>query len=69
MAPFILMKKNGIHIIDVKKTFLSLNEVFLVIKFIVRSGRKIMFVATKKQIKESVKKEAIRLNMPYVTER
>lgn len=69
MAPFILMKKNGIHIIDIKKTFLSLNEVFLVIKFIIRSGRKIMFVATKKQIKESVEKEAIRLNMPYVTER
>jgi small subunit ribosomal protein S2 len=69
MAPFIFMEKNGIHIIDLHKTLRSLDEATTAMKVIVRSGRKIMFVATKKQAKEIVENEAKRLNMPYVTER
>ncbi len=69
MAPFIFMEKNGIHIIDLNKTLKSLEEASAAIKGIVRSGRKVMFVATKKQAKEVVENEAKRLKMPYVTER
>jgi len=69
MAPYIFMEKNGIHIIDLNKTLESLEEASNALKNIVRSGRKVMFVATKKQAKEIVSDEAKRLNMPYVTER
>jgi small subunit ribosomal protein S2 len=69
MAPYIFMEKNGIHIIDLHKTLKSLDEATTAMKVIVRSGRKVMFVATKKQAKEIVETEAKRLNMPYVTER
>ena len=69
MAPFIFMEKNGIHIIDLNKTLDCLEKASFAIKNIVRSGRKVMFVATKKQAKEIVSTEADRLNMPYVTER
>lgn len=69
MAPYIFMEKNGIHIIDLNKTLESLDEASNALKNIVRSGRKVMFVATKKQAKEIVAEEAKRLNMPYVTER
>ncbi len=69
MAPYIFMEKNGIHIIDLNKTVACLDEATAAIKNIVRSGRKIMFVATKKQAKEIVSEEAKRLKMPYVTER
>jgi small subunit ribosomal protein S2 len=69
MAPYIFMERNGIHIIDLNKTLNCLEEASSAIKNIVRSGRKVMFVATKKQAKEIVAKEADRLNMPYVTER
>lgn len=69
MAPYILMKKHGIHIIDLNKTIQKLHEAASVLKTIIRSGRKIMFVATKKQAKISIESEALRLNMPYVTER
>jgi len=69
MAPYIFMEKNGIHIIDLNKTLGCLNEASFALRNIVRSGRKVMFVATKKQAKELVSEEAIRLNMPYVTER
>ncbi len=69
MAPYIFMEKNGIHIIDLNKTLESLDEASAALKNIVRSGRKVMFVATKKQAKEIVAEEAKRLNMPYVTER
>ncbi len=69
MAPYILMEKNGIHIIDLNKTISSLDEASHAIKAIVRSGRKIMFVATKKQAQEIVTIEADRLKMPYVTDR
>jgi small subunit ribosomal protein S2 len=69
MAPYIFMEKNGIHIIDLNKTLVCLEEASNAIKQIVRSGKKIMFVATKKQAKDLVAEEARRLKMPYVTER
>jgi len=69
MAPYIFMEKNGIHIIDLNKTLACLDDAQEVVKGIVRSGRKIMFVATKKQAQEIVAEEARRLKMPYVTER
>lgn len=69
MAPYIFMEKNGIHIIDLNKTQASLNDACEALKAIVRSGRKVMFVATKKQAQEIVSNEADRLKMPHVTER
>ncbi|MCS5491629.1 30S ribosomal protein S2 [Algoriphagus limi] len=69
MAPYIFMEKNGIHIIDLNKTLACLEEASAAVKQIVRSGKKVMFVATKKQAKDLVADEARRLNMPYVTER
>jgi small subunit ribosomal protein S2 len=69
MAEYIFMENNGIHIIDLNKTLKCLEEAVFAIKNIVRSGRKIMFVATKKQAKDIVTEEATRLNMPFVTER
>ncbi|MDN4166889.1 30S ribosomal protein S2 [Cytophagales bacterium LB-30] len=69
MAPYIFMEKNGIHIIDLNKTLVCLEEASNAIKQHVRSGRKVMFVATKKQAKDIVAEEARRLKMPYVTER
>ncbi|SEJ59018.1 SSU ribosomal protein S2P [Cyclobacterium xiamenense] len=69
MAPYIFMEKNGIHIIDLNKTLVCLEEASNAIKQIVRSGKKVMFVATKKQAKDLVAEEARRLKMPFVTER
>ena len=69
MAPYIFMERNGIHIIDLNKTLACLEEASNAIKHVVRSGRKVMFVATKKQAKDIAAQEAQRLNMPYVTER
>ncbi|MDE2392261.1 MAG: 30S ribosomal protein S2 [Cytophagales bacterium] len=69
MAPYIFMEKNGIHIIDLNKTISSLEEASAALRSIVRSGRKVMFVATKKQAQEIVTKEADKLKMPYVTDR
>jgi len=69
MAPFIFMEKNGIHIIDLNKTITCLDEATAALQGIVRSGRKVMFVATKKQAKEIVETAAKKLNMPFVTER
>jgi len=69
MAPFIFMERNGIHVIDLNKTLTCVNEASNALGQIVRTGRKILFVATKKQAKEIVSEEAKRLNMPYVTER
>lgn len=69
MAPYIFMEKNGIHIIDLNKTLACLDDASAAIKNIVRSGRKVLFVATKKQAKEVVAEEAKRLKMPYATER
>ncbi len=69
MAPFIFMEKNGIHIIDLNKTVVALEDAAAAIRQIAKSGRKIMFVATKKQAQEIVGEEAKRLKMPYVTDR
>lgn len=69
MAPYIFKEQNDIHLIDLNKTLQNLDEACNAIKGIVKSGRKIMFVATKKQAKEIVSSEADRLKMPYVTER
>jgi small subunit ribosomal protein S2 len=69
MAEYIYMENNGIHIIDLNKTLSCLEEAVFAIRNIVRSGRKVMFVATKKQAKDIVTQEATRLNMPFVTER
>ena len=69
MAPYIFMEKNGIHLIDLNKTTVKLDEAAHAIRNIVKSGRKVLFVATKKQAKEIVETEAKRVNMPFVTER
>ena len=69
MAPFIFMEQNGIHIIDLNKTLSKLTDAKAAVKSITKSGRKVMFVATKKQAKDIVQNEATRVNMPYVTER
>lgn len=69
MAPYIFMERNGIHIIDLNKTAVKLNEAAEAMKKIARSGRKIMYVATKKQAKEIVSNAAKDVNMPYITER
>jgi len=69
MAPYIFMEKNGIHIIDLNKTVASLDRATAAVKNIVKDGRKIMFVATKKQAKEIITNEATRLKMPYVSDR
>jgi len=69
MAPYIFMEKNGIHIIDLNKTESKLNEAASAMKQIAKSGRKILFVATKKQAKDIVAEKVKEINMPYVTER
>jgi len=69
MLPFIFAEKNGIHIIDLNKTIEGLDEAAAALKSIAKSGKKIMFVATKKQAKEIVVEAAQKANMPYVTER
>lgn len=69
MAPYIFAEQNGIHIIDVKKTVAKLKEAQSAAKNIAKSGRKILFVATKKQAKEVLEAEAKRANMPFVSER
>ncbi|MCB2376101.1 30S ribosomal protein S2 [Hymenobacter sp. BT635] len=69
MAPYIFMEKNGIHIIDLNKTLVSLEQAATAIRNIAKSGRKVMFVATKKQAQEIVTEEAKRLKMPFVTDR
>ncbi len=69
MAPYIFMERNGIHIIDLEKTIVKLDEAALAMKHIARSGKKILFVATKKQAKEIVSEKVKQVNMPYVTER
>ena len=69
MAPYIFMEKNGIHVIDLNKTITKLDHACAALKHLAKSGRKVMFVATKKQAKESVTNHAQRVNMPYITER
>ncbi|MCH5225381.1 MAG: 30S ribosomal protein S2 [Muribaculaceae bacterium] len=69
MSPYIFMERNGIHIIDLYKTAAKLDEAANALKQIAKSGRKVLFVATKKQAKESIENHAQSLGMPYVTER
>jgi small subunit ribosomal protein S2 len=69
MAPYIYAEKNGIHIIDLNKTIAKIDEAANALKQIARSGRKVLFVATKKQAKDIVAEKIKTLNMPYVTER
>jgi len=69
MAPYIFMERNGIHIIDLHKTVAKIDEAANAMKNIAKSGRKILFVATKKQAKDIVSEEVKKVNMPYVTER
>lgn len=69
MSPYIFMERNGIHIIDLNKTLRMLDEAARASRQLAVSGRKILFVATKKQAKEIVEAEARRINMPFVTER
>jgi small subunit ribosomal protein S2 len=69
MAPYILMEKNGIHVIDLNKTARKMEEAGKAIRNISRQGKKILFVATKKQAKEIVKEAATKINMPFVTDR
>ena len=69
MAPYIFMERNGIHIIDLEKTITKIDEAASAMKHIARSGKKVLFVATKKQAKEIVAEKVKAVNMPYVTER
>ena len=69
MAPYIFMERNGIHIIDLEKTIEKIDEAVSAMKHISRSGKKVLFVATKKQAKEIVSEKVKAAGMPYVTER
>ncbi|MCL1821748.1 MAG: 30S ribosomal protein S2 [Prolixibacteraceae bacterium] len=69
MAPYIFMEKNGIHIIDLQKTIVKIDEAAAAIKQIAKSGRRVLFVATKKQAKDIVADLVSSVKMPYVTER
>ncbi|MFR9649351.1 MAG: 30S ribosomal protein S2 [Rikenellaceae bacterium] len=69
MAPYIFMEKNGIHIIDLHKTVIKIDEAAAALKNIVKSGRRVLFVATKKQAKEVVAEKVGTVSMPFVTER
>lgn len=69
MAPYIFMERNGIHIIDLHKTVAKIDEAAEALKQIAKSGKKILFVATKKQAKDVVAEKASSVNMPYVIER
>ena len=69
MAPYIFEEKKGIHIIDLNKTMVHLDHACAAMKQIARSGKKVLFVATKKQAKEIVSERVTKINMPFVTER
>ena len=69
MAPYIFMERNGIHIIDLYKTVAKIDEAAAALRQIAKSGKKILFVATKKQAKQVVADRAMEISMPYVTER
>ena len=69
MAPYIFMERNGIHIIDLHKTVAKVDEAADALKQIAKSGKKVLFVATKKQAKQVVAEKAASVNMPYVIER
>ena len=69
MAPYIFMERNGIHIIDLHKTVAKVDEAAEALKNIAKSGKKILFVATKKQAKDVIAEKATSVNMPYINER
>ncbi len=69
MAPYIFMERNGIHIIDLYKTQAKIEDAANAMRQLARSGKKVLFVATKKQAKDIVSEEVTKINMPYVTER
>ena len=69
MAPYIFMERNGIHIIDLYKTAAKIDEAAAALKQIAKSGKRVLFVATKKQAKEAIADKAAAINMPYVIER
>ena len=69
MAPYVFMEKNGIHIIDLNKSVAKIEEAASAMKQIVKSGKNILFVATKKQAKDIVAEKVKKTNMPYITER
>ena len=69
MAPYIYTERNGIHIIDLHKTVVKIDEAADALKQIAKSGKKVLFVATKKQTKEVIAEKATSVNMPYVIER
>ncbi len=69
MAPYIFMEHNGIHIIDLNKTVAKIDEAADVLEAIAKQGKKILFVATKKQAKEIIAEKASSVSMPYITER
>ena len=69
MAPYIFMERNGIHIIDLYKTAAKIEEAATALKQIAKSGKKVLFVATKKQAKDAIASRAGEINMPYVIER
>ena len=69
MAPYIFMERNDIHIIDLNKTAIMLDKASAALKQIAKSGRRILFVATKKQAKDIVAEKISNINMPFVTER
>ena len=69
MAPYIFMERNGIHILDLNKTAVKLEEAAAALKSIAKSGKKVLFVATKKQAKQVVADKATQVGMPYVIER
>ena len=69
MAPYIFMERNGIHIIDLHKTVVKIDEAAEALKQIAKSGKKILFVSTKKQAKDIIAEKATSIGMPYVTER
>ena len=69
LAPYIFMERNGIHIIDLHKTVVKIDDAAEALKQVAKSGKKILFVATKKQAKQTVADKATSVNMPYVIER
>jgi small subunit ribosomal protein S2 len=69
MAPYIFMEKNGVHIIDLNKTLVKLEEACNALSQIAKSGKKILFVGTKKQAREIIAEKVSKINQPYVTER
>lgn len=69
MAPYIFMEHNGIHIIDLNKTIAKIDEAAAALSLLAKQGKKILFVATKKQAKDIIAEKAASVNMPYVTER